>query len=224
MSSIPRSGRSPGGGNGYPLQYFYLENSMDGGAWQAAVHGVAKGWTQLSTSKCLSSPSPPPTPLPLPSPPLPSSLSSLSGSSTPSLSSPPQPLSLLLPHLQLLSHPPHPPASSPHSSEHVWTLALQGALVNPGKTFPSKPLIRFLPLTQRRQKHQPPWGQPSLWARPQAPLPSLPSTPLSFLGLPPLGSRDGLFFFSFLPKPIFILISPPPAAVNRREAEHVGFA
>ena len=213
MSSVPRSGRSPGGGNGYPLQYFCLENSMDGGAWRAAVHGVTKGRTQLSTSKRLSSPSL--LPSPSPRPPLPSSLSSPSGSSTPSFSSPPQPPSLLLPHLQLLSHPPHPPTSSPHSSEHVWTLALQGALVNPGKTFPSKPLIRFLPLTQRRQKHQPPWGQPSLWARPWAPLPSLLSTPLSFLGLPPLGSRDGLFFFFFLPKPIFILISPPPAAVNR---------
>ena len=41
----PRSGRS---GNGNPLQYACLENPMDGGAWQAAVHGVAKGQTQLS--------------------------------------------------------------------------------------------------------------------------------------------------------------------------------
>ena len=41
-SSIPRSGRSPGGGNGNPLQYSCLENSMDRGAWQATVHGVAK--------------------------------------------------------------------------------------------------------------------------------------------------------------------------------------
>ena len=40
--SIPGSRRSPGGGNGYPLQYTCLENSMDRGAWQAAVHGVAK--------------------------------------------------------------------------------------------------------------------------------------------------------------------------------------
>ena len=82
MSSIPRSGRSPGGGNGYPLQYFCLENSMDGGAWQAAVHGVAKGWTQLSTSKCLSSPSPllpsPPPCLPSLAPPPPPSLPHLS--------------------------------------------------------------------------------------------------------------------------------------------------
>ena len=46
--SIPGSGRSPGQGNGYPLQYSCLENSMDTGAWWAAVHGVAKSWTQLS--------------------------------------------------------------------------------------------------------------------------------------------------------------------------------
>ena len=32
-------------GNGYPLQYSDLENSMDRGAWQATVHGVAKSWT-----------------------------------------------------------------------------------------------------------------------------------------------------------------------------------
>ena len=40
--SIPGSGRSPGEGNGIPLQYSCLENSMDRGAWQAAVRGVAK--------------------------------------------------------------------------------------------------------------------------------------------------------------------------------------
>ena len=40
--SIPGSGRSPGEGNGYPLQYSYLENLMDGGAWWATVHGVAR--------------------------------------------------------------------------------------------------------------------------------------------------------------------------------------
>ena len=39
---IPRSGRAPGEGNGYLLQYSCLENSMDGGAWQAPVHGVSK--------------------------------------------------------------------------------------------------------------------------------------------------------------------------------------
>ena len=42
---IPGSGRSPGGGNGNPLQYSCLEDSMDRGAWQAAVHGVTKSWT-----------------------------------------------------------------------------------------------------------------------------------------------------------------------------------
>ena len=46
--SIPRSGRSPGGGNGNPLQHSQLENTMDRGAWQAAVHGVTKSWTRLS--------------------------------------------------------------------------------------------------------------------------------------------------------------------------------
>ena len=46
--SIPESGRSPGEGNGTPLQYSCLENPMDGGAWEAAVHGVAKSWTRLS--------------------------------------------------------------------------------------------------------------------------------------------------------------------------------
>ena len=39
---IPELGRSPGGGNGNPLQYSCLENSMDRGAWWATVHGVAK--------------------------------------------------------------------------------------------------------------------------------------------------------------------------------------
>ena len=42
MGSIPGSGRSPGGGNGNPLQYFCLENPMDRGAWWATVHGAAK--------------------------------------------------------------------------------------------------------------------------------------------------------------------------------------
>ena len=44
---IPDSGRSPGEGNGYSLQYSCLENSMDRGAWWATVHGVAKSPTQL---------------------------------------------------------------------------------------------------------------------------------------------------------------------------------
>ena len=46
-SSIPGSGRSPGGGHGNPLQYSCLENPMDRGAWQATVHGVTKSWTRL---------------------------------------------------------------------------------------------------------------------------------------------------------------------------------
>ena len=45
--SIPGSGRSAGEGNGNPLQYSCLENPMDGGAWQATVHGVAKSRTRL---------------------------------------------------------------------------------------------------------------------------------------------------------------------------------
>ena len=42
---IPGLGRSPGEGNGYPLQYSCLENSMDRRAWQATVHGVTKSRT-----------------------------------------------------------------------------------------------------------------------------------------------------------------------------------
>ena len=45
---IPGSGRPPGEGNDNPLQYSCLENSLDRGAWQAIVHGVAKSWTPLS--------------------------------------------------------------------------------------------------------------------------------------------------------------------------------
>ena len=45
---IPGSRRSPEEGNGNPLQYSCLENSMDRGAWQVAVNGVAKSWTRLS--------------------------------------------------------------------------------------------------------------------------------------------------------------------------------
>ena len=50
---IPRSRRSLGEGKGNPLQYSYLENSMDRGAWQATVLGVTKSQTSLSsTSIC----------------------------------------------------------------------------------------------------------------------------------------------------------------------------
>ena len=42
LGLIPGSGRSPGEGNGNPLQYFCLENPMDRGAWQATVHGVTR--------------------------------------------------------------------------------------------------------------------------------------------------------------------------------------
>ena len=47
--SVPGLGRSPGGGNGNPLQYSCLKKPMDRGAWQAAVHGVKKNQTPLST-------------------------------------------------------------------------------------------------------------------------------------------------------------------------------
>ena len=42
MGLIPGSGRSPGEGNGYPLQCSFLESSMARGTWKATVHGVAK--------------------------------------------------------------------------------------------------------------------------------------------------------------------------------------
>ena len=46
--SIPRLGRSPRGGNGNPLQYSFLENSMGRGAWRATIHGVtASDTTEL---------------------------------------------------------------------------------------------------------------------------------------------------------------------------------
>ena len=48
MGSIPRLGRSPGDGNGNPLQYSWLENPMDRGAWQTTEHEVAKSGTRLS--------------------------------------------------------------------------------------------------------------------------------------------------------------------------------
>ena len=48
LGLIPGLGRSPGEGNGYPLQYSCLENSTDRGAWWATVRGVAKNGTRLS--------------------------------------------------------------------------------------------------------------------------------------------------------------------------------
>ena len=48
LGSIPGSVRSPGEGNGNPLQYSYLENPVDGGAWWATVHRVTKSRTRLS--------------------------------------------------------------------------------------------------------------------------------------------------------------------------------
>ena len=56
MGSIPGLGRSPGEGNGNPLQYYCLENPMDRGAWWAIVHGVTKiqtplRWLSSSSSK-----------------------------------------------------------------------------------------------------------------------------------------------------------------------------
>ena len=46
VGSIRGLGRSPGGGHGSPLQYSWLENPMDRGAWSATVHVVAKSQTQ----------------------------------------------------------------------------------------------------------------------------------------------------------------------------------
>ena len=46
--SIPGLGRSPGEGNGYSLQYSFLDNSMDRGALWAIVHGVTRSWIRLS--------------------------------------------------------------------------------------------------------------------------------------------------------------------------------
>ena len=56
MGSIPGSARSPGGGHGNLHQYSYLENPMDRGAWQAAVHRVTQSRARLSdfTHTCTS--------------------------------------------------------------------------------------------------------------------------------------------------------------------------
>ena len=48
LGLIPVLRRSPGGENDNPLQYSCLENSMDRGAWQVAVHEIPKSWTQPS--------------------------------------------------------------------------------------------------------------------------------------------------------------------------------
>ena len=52
---IPESGRSPGEGNGNPLQHSCLENPMDGGAWWGIVHEVTKSqtWLRTTSSKLL---------------------------------------------------------------------------------------------------------------------------------------------------------------------------
>ena len=53
LGLIPGSRRFPGEGDGNPLlQYSFLENSMDRGAWQATVHGVAKSRTRLTLNTC----------------------------------------------------------------------------------------------------------------------------------------------------------------------------
>ena len=49
-SSVPGLGRSPGEGNGNPLQYSCMENPMDRGAWRAIVHGVARVRHDLATT------------------------------------------------------------------------------------------------------------------------------------------------------------------------------
>ena len=48
LGLIPGLRRSPGEGNGNPLQYYCLENSMDRGTWWATIHEVAKSHTRLS--------------------------------------------------------------------------------------------------------------------------------------------------------------------------------
>ena len=53
VSSIPRSGKSPGGGHGNPFLYSCLENSMDRGAWQATLHGITElDITEQLTHSC----------------------------------------------------------------------------------------------------------------------------------------------------------------------------
>ena len=54
LGSVPELGRSPGEGNGYPLQYSCLENPTDRGDWQTTVHGVSKGQTQTKQLSLIS--------------------------------------------------------------------------------------------------------------------------------------------------------------------------
>ena len=51
---IPGSGRSPREGNGNPLQYSFLDNTMDRGAWRATIYGVTKSWSDWANSLSLS--------------------------------------------------------------------------------------------------------------------------------------------------------------------------
>ena len=54
VSSIPRSGRSPGGGNGNPLQYSCLGNLVDRGDWWATVHGITESdMTEVTAHTCM---------------------------------------------------------------------------------------------------------------------------------------------------------------------------
>ena len=55
LGSIPRSGRSPGEGNGNPPQYSCLENPLDRGIWQATVHGITRVEHNLVTKLLLCS-------------------------------------------------------------------------------------------------------------------------------------------------------------------------
>ena len=48
LGSVPGLGRSPGGGHGIPLQYSFLENPRDRGAWWATVHRVSQGTTDVT--------------------------------------------------------------------------------------------------------------------------------------------------------------------------------
>ena len=76
MGSIPGLGRSPGRGNGHPLQDSCLENPMDRGAGRATVHGATKGWTRLAEhARSLSLLTPSPAHFPLAHPVSPHDLS-----------------------------------------------------------------------------------------------------------------------------------------------------